>query len=130
MSQKKREIWLAGMAPPVSHYCDAVQWGNILYISGKGARGQEGETLFPGDVKAQTRVVLQYIDAVLKHCQATFDNVVKVTVLLKNIDDREAVNEVQKEVFGDSYPASTLYEMSRLVDNELLVEIEAIAQLD
>ena len=61
---------------------------------------------------------------------ADFDNVAKVTVLLKNIDDRGKVNEVRKEFFGNSYPASTLYEISRLVDDELLVEIEAIAHLD
>lgn len=131
MLKKKKEIRLADvLAAPVSHYCDAVQYGDTLYISGKAARDTEGNVVFPGDVKKQTRRVLESIKLILDHCGATFDNIVKVTVLLTNIADREAVNEVRKEFFGDSYPASTLFEVSRLVHEDMLVEIEAIAHLD
>ncbi len=69
----------------------------------------------------------------LKRCLAaagaTFADVCKVTVFLKNIADREKVNVARKEYFGPHRPASTLVEISRLVRDDLLVEIEAIAVL-
>ena len=60
---------------------------------------------------------------------ASFADVCKVTVFLKNMEDREKVNTVRKEYFGQSRPASTLVQISRLSSEELLVEIEAIAVL-
>ncbi|HEY7251368.1 MAG TPA: Rid family hydrolase, partial [Methylomirabilota bacterium] len=60
---------------------------------------------------------------------ATFADVCKVTVYLKNIADREKVNTVRKEYFGASRPASTLIEISQFVRPDLLIEVEAVAVL-
>ena len=56
-----------------------------------------------------------------------FDDVLKVTVFLRNMEHRVLINPVRQEVFGESRPASTLVEIAKLVDPEMLVEIEAIA---
>lgn len=127
---KKIEIKLPNSAPPISHFCDAVQHGNVLYISGKTSRNDKGEVIHVGDATNQTRRILEQIKMILDHCNATFHNIVKVTVYLTNIDDREKVNIARKEYFGDSYPASTLFEVNKLVHPDMLVEIEAIAHLD
>jgi 2-iminobutanoate/2-iminopropanoate deaminase len=67
----------------------------------------------------------------IKHCLAaagaTFADVCKVTVFLRNIGDREKVNIIRKEYFGAHRPASTLVEISRLVRDDYLIEIEATA---
>ena len=60
---------------------------------------------------------------------AGFGDVLKVTVFLKNIDDRARINPVRQEFFGTARPASTLVEISRLVRPDLLVEIEAVVGL-
>jgi 2-iminobutanoate/2-iminopropanoate deaminase len=69
------------------------------------------------------------LKACLAAAGATFADVCKVTVFLKNIADREKVNIARKEYFGPHRPASTLVEISRLVRDDLLVEIEAVAVL-
>jgi 2-iminobutanoate/2-iminopropanoate deaminase len=79
------------------------------------------------DVVAQTRQVHENIKHCLAAAGATFADVCKVTVFLRDIGDREKVNTIRKEYFGAHRPASTLVEISRLVRDDYLVEIEATA---
>jgi len=81
----------------------------------------------PGDVTAQARKAHELLGAVLRHAGAGFADVLKVTVFLTDVNDRQAVNEIRKEFFGPALPASTLVEVSALVLPGLLVEIEAVA---
>ena len=81
------------------------------------------------DIVAQTRQVHENIKRCLAAAGGTFADVCKVTVFLKNVADREKVNTVRKEYFGPHRPASTLIEISRLVRDDLLIEIEATAVL-
>ena len=81
------------------------------------------------DIVAQTRQAHENIKRCLAAAGATFADVCKVTVFLKNIAHREAVNTVRKEYFGARRPASTLIEISQFVRPELLIEIEATAVL-
>jgi 2-iminobutanoate/2-iminopropanoate deaminase len=81
------------------------------------------------DVVAQARQVHENIRRCLVATGASFADICKVTVFLRDIGDREKVNTVRREYFGDARPASTLVEISRLVRDEYLVEIEAIAVL-
>jgi 2-iminobutanoate/2-iminopropanoate deaminase len=78
---------------------------------------------------AQTRQAHENIKRCLAAAGATFGDVCKVTVYLKNVADREKVNTVRKEYFGESRPASTLIEISQFVRPDLLIEIEAVAVL-
>lgn len=116
-----------GLPAPLSHYTDAVRFGDLLFISGAAPLDGDNNLVGPGDVTAQTRQVLENIAAVLRAAGAGFGDILKVTVYLTDMADRGAVNEVRKEYFGDAYPASTLVEVSKLAVDGMIVEIEAVA---
>lgn len=117
------------VAKPLGLYSHAVKVkaGEQIIISGQVAYDAEGKLVGPGDAEAQTRQVLENIKALLEAGGATMDDVVKIGVFLVDINDVPKVAAVRKEYFKPEYPASTLVQVSRLIREELLVEIEAIA---
>lgn len=125
----KEEIRVAGMSEPISHYTHVVKVGRLVFISGCTASDEHGRTVGGSDVVAQARHVHENLRKCLAAARATFADICKVTVFLKNVADRENVNTVRQEYFGPHRPASTLVEISRLVRDDLLVEIDAIAVL-
>jgi 2-iminobutanoate/2-iminopropanoate deaminase len=125
----RQEFRVAGMSEPISHFTHVVRAGRLVFVSGCVATDGGGRTVGGSDVVAQARQVHENLKACLGAAGATFADVCKVTVFLKNVADREKVNTVRREYFGASRPASTLVEISRLVREDLLVEIEAIAVL-
>jgi 2-iminobutanoate/2-iminopropanoate deaminase len=125
----RREWRISGFPPPFSHYTDAVSTNGFLFISGIVACDQRGDPVAKGDVVGQARVVFDLLGRALEAAQLTAADVVKVTVLLVNIEDRAVINSVRKEFFGESRPASTLVEVSALVHPDLLLEVEAIAAM-
>ena len=120
------ELRVRELAEPISHYTDAVWAGDLLFISGC-VPVDSGGNLVPGDVVSQTRQVFANIAVVLAAAGGSFADVVKVTVFLIDVDDRRAVNVVREEVFGESRPASTLVEVSRLAIPGARIEVEAVA---
>jgi 2-iminobutanoate/2-iminopropanoate deaminase len=129
VSKSRQEFRVAGLPAPLSHYTDAVRFGNILYVSGLTARDAEGKLVGGTDAAAQTRQILMNLNRVLDAAGATMADVLKVTVFLTNIDDRAAINPVRQEFFGSARPASTLIEVSRLALPDMKVEIEAVVGL-
>jgi 2-iminobutanoate/2-iminopropanoate deaminase len=115
------------IAEPMSHYTDAVLAGGFLWISGMLPTDAEGNLVGKGDVVAQTEQVFRNIEAVLTAAGLTFAQVARVTVYLRNVDDRPLINPVRRKYFGESRPASTLVEISRLAMDDALIEIEAVA---
>ena len=106
----------------------AVPAGRMIFASGQVARDVDGQLVGAGDIRAQTRKTLQNLQAVLSEAGATMDDVVKVTVFVTNLSEHfAAIHEIRAEFFAAPYPASTLVEVSQLVDPEMLIEIEAIA---
>jgi 2-iminobutanoate/2-iminopropanoate deaminase len=124
----RRELIVDGLAPPISHYADAVVADGILYVSGVVPIDAEGNVV-GDDAVAQTRQVFANMRLVLAAAGAQPSDIVKVTVYLLDIEDRPRVNPVREEFFGESRPASTLVEVSRLAVPGARVEIEAIAHL-
>ena len=116
-----------GMSEPVSHFTHVVRAGRLVFVSGCVATDAQGRVVGGHDVVAQTRQVHENIKHCLAAAGATFADVCKVTVFLRDIGDREKVNTIRKEYFGAHRPASTLVEISRLVRDDYLVEIEATA---
>ena len=114
---------------PMSHYTDAVRAGDTLWISGMLALDADGSLVGGSDAVAQTEQIFRHLERVLSHCGAGFEKVVKVTVYLRDVNARPAINEVRKRYFGDSRPASTLVEVSALARPYALVEIDAVAHL-
>jgi len=88
-----------GLAEPISHYTDVVVAGpgRTIYVSGCGSIDESGKLVGRGDITAQTRKTLDNMKIALAAAGATLADVVKVTVYLGNVDDRQKVNEVRKE---------------------------------
>ena len=123
----REEIRVEGLAEPISHFTDAVKAGGFLYVSGIVPVDGEGRLVGGDDVVAQTRQVFENMRAVLAAGGCGFEDVVKVTVFLTDIDDRPLINPVRQEVFGSTRPASTLVEVPRLAVPGAKVEIECVA---
>jgi 2-iminobutanoate/2-iminopropanoate deaminase len=121
----RREFRLPELSEPVSHYTDAVSFGQLLFVSGRVGIDPESQTV-PDDVVDQARLVFADIGRVLDAAGASFADVLKVTVFVTDINDRPKINPVRREFFGEHRPASTLVEVSRLVRPEAKVEVEAI----
>lgn len=126
---RREEFSVRGLAPPISHYCDAVRFGDLLFISGLVGVDDNGKVVGDGDAARQTRQIFENMKKVLDAAGATFADVLKVTVFMTNIDDRPKINPVRQEYFGAAKPASTLVEVRKLVRPDLLLEIEAVVGL-
>lgn len=110
-------------------YSRAVRRGNIIEIGGTSATLGSGEVVAPGDAYEQTRHVLGVIADALEELGATVDDVIRTRAYLTDISDWEAVGRAHGEVFQNRAPASTFVEVSRLLLDGLVVEIEATAVL-
>ena len=127
MKTKAQPITVEGLPPAFSHYADAVRAGDTVYISGVVAMDERGTLVGKGDVVAQAEQIFRNIGKVLSAAGATPADVAKVTIYMRNVDDRPKINPVRQRFFGAHRPASTLVEISRLVHDDLLLEIEAVA---
>jgi reactive intermediate/imine deaminase len=124
---KREEYRVEGQAEPISHFTDAVRAGELLFVSGVVAVDADGALVGGDDVVAQTRQVFENMRAVLAAAGCGFEDIVKVTIFLTDIDDRPSINPVRQEVFGSTRPASTLVEVPRLAVPGAKVEIECVA---
>jgi 2-iminobutanoate/2-iminopropanoate deaminase len=125
----RQEYRVAQLAEPVSHYTDLVRYGELVFLSGAGPVDAEGRLTGGDDVTAQARQVFENIKAMLEAVGADFHDILKVTVYVADIQDREAINQIRREYFGDSKPASTLIEISRFVVPGMKLEVEAVVGL-
>jgi 2-iminobutanoate/2-iminopropanoate deaminase len=129
LMSKRQEFRIAGLPAALSHYTDAVRFGDILFVSGLTAHDAMVQLVGGTDAAAQTRQILKNLTLVLNAAGATMADVLKVTVFLTDINDRAAINPVRQEFFGEARPASTLIEVSKLALPEMKVEIEAVVGL-
>ncbi|MBK9247255.1 MAG: RidA family protein [Ignavibacteria bacterium] len=122
----KSIIYTASAPAPIGPYSQGIKAsGDLLFLSGQIALLPDG-TLLDGDVQTQTRQVITNISALLTSAGCTANNVVKTTVFLKDMNDFAAMNAVYAEFFGESKPARSTVEVSRL-PKDVIVEIEVIA---
>ena len=121
-------LMVPGQVPPYSHYCHVVRAGRHVWVS--GAVGVANDGTVPAGTVEQFRLALAGVDACLCHAGAAARHVVKVTIFMTDIAERGAINPLRIEYFGEHRPASTLVEVSALVDPRLRVEIEAVAYVD
>ncbi len=126
----KRSINPEGMAAPVGPYAHVVTappGGRLVYCAGAVALGPDGEVVAQGDIVGQTRQVMENLRLALEAAGATFDDVIKVTNYVVDVNDWRKVLPVRAEYLKEPYPASTFVEVSALMFPELLIEIEAVA---
>jgi 2-iminobutanoate/2-iminopropanoate deaminase len=115
---------------PIGPYSQAILVDNkFLYVSGQGPMDPATSTIVEGDIKKQTRRVMQNLEAILTAGGASFRSVVKTTVFLKDMNEFTAMNEVYNEYLGAAAPARSTIEAARL-PRDIRVEIEAIAVLE
>ncbi len=124
MTEIKRFLLPDEMAP-VSHYCHVTRAGDRVWVS--GTVGVRSDGTIPEDTAEQFQLAIDSVDRCLKAAGAEARHVVKVMVLLTDINDRAAINPIRQAYFGEHRPASTLFEVSALVAPEMKVEIEVEA---
>jgi 2-iminobutanoate/2-iminopropanoate deaminase len=125
-----KKIILTNNAPqPIGPYSQAIlAKGEFLFISGQIALKPDG-TICVNEIKAQTKQVIENLNAILLEAGLTLSNVVKTSVMLKNMKDFPELNEVYNEYFSESKPARATFE-SPYLPKDVLVEIDAIAVND
>ena len=122
----KKEISSANAPAAIGPYSQAVEAGDTLYISGQLPIIPTTGAFPSDDVREQTKASLDNIGAILAEAGMSFANVVKTTVLLDDMGDFAAMNEVYSTYFEKPFPARAAFEVAKLPKNAK-VEIEAVA---
>jgi 2-iminobutanoate/2-iminopropanoate deaminase len=119
-------INMPGAPKPRGPYSHAVRAGDFIYVSGQGPVDPQTNEFSFGDIKHETRIVLDNVRRILEGSGATMADVVKCSVFLDDRNDFSAMNEVYAEFFGDTKPARTTVEVVLPMEG-MKVEIDCVA---
>jgi enamine deaminase RidA (YjgF/YER057c/UK114 family) len=111
-------------------YSRAVRVGRHVHVAGTTATDEDGTVVGVGDPRRQTERALANVERALAEAGASLADVVRTRLYVVDVDQWEAVGDAHAAVFGDVRPATTMVEVSRLVDDAMLVEVEATAVVD
>jgi len=123
----RKEILINEEAPKaIGPYSPAIKVGNLVFVSGQLPVDSATGEIAGDDIEVQTRKSLENLKAVLEPYSIDFENVVKVTIFLTNMDDFSKVNKVYSDYFKEEFPARSCIEVARL-PKDAKIEIECIA---
>lgn len=126
----KQQMTSDKLAKPNGHFSQATTVeakGKLVFISGMTARTANGTVAGIGNVEAQTRQVCENLKAAAEASGGSLDDIVRVDVYVRNIEDFATIHKVRAEYFKAPVPASTMVEVAKMVNHEYLIEISAIA---
>ena len=109
----------------IGPYCQAVQFGNLLFVSGQIALDPKTGEIVDGEIEAQTKQVLENVKAIVESTGMTLKNVLKCSCFLNDMENFARFNSVYNSYFEDSLPARETVEVGRL-PKDVLVEVSAI----
>ena len=115
---------------PIVAYCRAVRAGRFIAVSGSAAVGPDGELVGEGDPYRQAQRCIEVISAALAEADAGLEDVVRTRMFVTDISHWEAFAKAHQEAFGEHPPATSMVEVTRLIDPGMLIEIEADAIVD
>ncbi|GAC1592188.1 MAG: RidA family protein [Ginsengibacter sp.] len=122
----KRQVNTGTPWEDIGGYCRAVRVGNIIEVAGTTA--MDGDTLIgKNDIETQTRFIFNKIKKALEELDAGMENVVRTRMFVTNMDHSEKIVRIHGEFFAKIKPVSSLIEISRLINDEMLIEIETTA---
>lgn len=122
----KKIVNTSNAPAPIGPYNQAVIVGDSVYISGTIAMDLQSKQLVKVHIKEETKLVMEYIEAILKEAGCTFDNVVKTTIFLNDMNNFVHVNEVYSSYFKKDFPARATIQAQRLPkDANVEISMEA-----
>jgi len=127
---KRENISTGSKWEPILGYSRAVKVGNYVHVSGTTGSGTDGKIVGVGDPYAQTVQAIKNLQAGLERAGADLENVVRTRLFVTKISEWEKFGKAHGEFFGEIRPAMTIVEVSKLIDPDMMIEIEADAYIE
>lgn len=125
---KQRKQYSSGVKwESIVGYSRAIRIGDQIFITGTTATDENGEIVGPGDAYVQTVQVIRNIERALKALGGSLNDIVRTRMFVRDISRWEEYGRAHGEFFGEIRPCATMVEISRLIDDRMLIEIEADA---
>lgn len=129
----RRQITSNKIGKPSGHFSHATMTeakGRLVFISGMLAKNADGAIVGVGDIEMQTRQVCENLKAAVEEAGGTLDDICRVDVYVRNMEQFDKIHKVRREYFSEPPPASTMVEVTKMTSPDALIEINAIAVVE